>query len=294
MTQLSSSQYIRLSQPKDYASSDGLYYDKTNNKLVIVDGGTIRAYIDANGIQADFELSGEARGDISRRGASAWEAHSAKTSGQLLGGDGTDVKSMPVTGDVSLAHSAGNLVSTVANLTQAGQAAGDLIYRDAAATFARLAKGTAGQGLSMNAAENAPVWTDSGGLISTVTLTPTTIEGNAAGDLGHANGVQLVAGVASKVIVPTAVSINFTYGTAAYADGGNLSVGYAGGGAITGVISAAASLNAVASNINLLFPLEGLALVNTALVLRSAAPFTNAGGATGTASVKTHYRLLTV
>lgn len=157
MTQLAGGRYRKIPGARSQ-NSDGLFYDNTNGDIVIALGGAIVGRIGTSGITADLEVTSEARGDILRRGASAWERHSAKTASQLVGGDGTDVKSMPVTGDVGLAHSGGNLVATVANLTQTGQAAGDLIYRDAAATFARLAKGTLGQYLQMNTGATAPEW----------------------------------------------------------------------------------------------------------------------------------------
>lgn len=42
----------------------------------------------------DLTIASEARGDLLRRGASAWERVAAKTSGNLVGGDGTDVVSL--------------------------------------------------------------------------------------------------------------------------------------------------------------------------------------------------------
>ncbi len=51
----------------------------------------------------DLTIASEARGDILRRGASAWERHAAKTSGQILVGDGTDIVSVAVSGDATLA-----------------------------------------------------------------------------------------------------------------------------------------------------------------------------------------------
>jgi hypothetical protein len=50
----------------------------------------------------DLTIASEARGDILRRGAAAWERVSAKTSGQILVGDGTDIVSVPVSGDATL------------------------------------------------------------------------------------------------------------------------------------------------------------------------------------------------
>lgn len=55
-----------------------------------------RSGVDLNVV--DFSLDSEARGDIMRRGASVWERVSAKTSGQILVGDGTDVVSVALSG----------------------------------------------------------------------------------------------------------------------------------------------------------------------------------------------------
>ena len=129
-------------------------------------------------------------------------------------------------------------------------------------------------------------------LSATVALSKTVIVGNSAGDIGHADGVQLVAAVATKIIHPVAVVVTFTYATAAYSDGDDISARYKDGGAITGVVTETASLGASASNVNTLSPVAGLALVNKDLVLRSAAAFSDPGTAAGTASVTTHYVLL--
>lgn len=103
MSQLSTSQYRRLSTPQGYGRSDGLYWDRTNSKLVaVIDGELVITGIDSSGIQADLQYASEARGDITRRGASAWERHAAATSGQVLLGDGTDIKSTAVSGDVTI------------------------------------------------------------------------------------------------------------------------------------------------------------------------------------------------
>lgn len=64
----------------------------TRSQLTI--NGTLNgATVDAD----DLELSGEARGDIIRRGATNWERLSAKTANQFLVGDGTDVTSRTFT-----------------------------------------------------------------------------------------------------------------------------------------------------------------------------------------------------
>jgi hypothetical protein len=245
MAQLSSTQYKRLTTGPTYGQSDGLYWDATNSQLALVIGDAIVARIDAAGIAADLEVTSEARGDILRRGASAWERLSAKTSGQVLVGNGTDIASVAVSGDATLSSS-GTL---------------------ALASPQRL-------------------------LSTSVALTDALIVGNAAGDIGHADGVELVAAVASKIIEPTAVVISYTHATAAYTDGGNVTAGYKDGGAATGLIAAANLFGAAASSVSVLRPLSGAALVNKAFVLRSSAAFSNPGTAAGTASVTTYYRLI--
>jgi hypothetical protein len=246
MSQLNADQYLQLTKSQTYGQSDGLYWDKTNSQLVMVIADAIVARIDTTGITADLEFSGEARGDILRRGASAWEKYSAKTAGQILCGDGTDLIAAAMSGDATI--SAAGAV-TLANPQRTIQS-------------------------------------------STVTLTPDTIVGNSAGDIGHADGVELVAAVASKIILPVAVVINYTHGVAAYTDGGNITAGYKDGSSATGAIAALASFAAAASSVHCSVPTSGSALVNKALVLRSAAAFTNPGTATGTAAVKTYYRLI--
>lgn len=53
-----------------------------------------------SGLIAD--LAGYVRGSIIRAGAAAWEVHDAKTAGQILVGDGTDIRSVAVDGDATL------------------------------------------------------------------------------------------------------------------------------------------------------------------------------------------------
>jgi hypothetical protein len=74
-------------------------------------------------------------------------------------------------GDATLAAN-GTLTVTDFSTTSAGDSAGDLVYRDAADTFERLAKGTAGQVLSMNAGATAPAWASVSGDASGSTSTP--------------------------------------------------------------------------------------------------------------------------
>jgi hypothetical protein len=129
-------------------------------------------------------------------------------------------------------------------------------------------------------------------LTATVAITATEIVGNAAGDIGHAAGVTLVTAHPGKIIEPVQVIINFTYATAAYTAGGDISAKYSGGANATGVCIAGNSIGASASNIHVLRPLAGQSLVNTNLVLVAASAFTNPGTAAGTATIKTIYRLI--
>ena len=114
-------------------------FDRSNGDLVLIVGGVISGRYSATGIKSLSD--GEARGDILRYEASAWNNHPAKTAGHVLGGDGADVKSMPVTGQVSLTHSAGNLQAAI---EIASQARGDLVRRGAAA-WERVAAKASGQ-----------------------------------------------------------------------------------------------------------------------------------------------------
>ena len=246
VAQLDPTQYKKLTAGMVYGQSDGLYWDNTNSRLILVIDDTTVAVIDSTGITADLEVSGNVRGDLLRRGASALERFAAKAAGQVIIGDGTDVISAALGGDVSTVSSAGSVVL---------------------ANPQRL-------------------------LSATVAIPKTAIVGTDAGDLGHAAGVQLVAAVATKIIEPIAIVLNYTFDTAAYTAGGNVSAIYQGGAAATGVVTAANSFGAAASNINVLRPLSGLALVNTDLRLIAASGFTDPGTAAGTISATTYYRLI--
>ncbi len=160
MSQLDPSRYVSAGAGTIYGQSYGVYWDKTSSQLVLAIAGTIVARADATGITADIEVADNVQGDMLRRGSSALERFVAKTSGYLVHGNGTDAISGPVTGDIGLTASGGNLVSAVSNITQASQATGDLIYKATASTLARLGIGTAGQVLRVNAGATAPSWSD--------------------------------------------------------------------------------------------------------------------------------------
>ena len=81
----------------------------------------------------NFFLANQAHGDLIRRSASAWERFSAKSAGYVVAGDGADVKSLAMTGNVALSIVGGALVSAVSGFTLASQARGDLIRLGASA-----------------------------------------------------------------------------------------------------------------------------------------------------------------
>jgi hypothetical protein len=59
----------------------------------------------SGGAATDLTLGSDARGMIVRREAATWEGHQAKAAGQILVGDGTDIVSVAVSGDATLAAS---------------------------------------------------------------------------------------------------------------------------------------------------------------------------------------------
>jgi len=68
----------------------------------------VSAVLDFDDLGGDCDLAdlaGYARGSIIRGGAADWEAYDAKTDGAVLVGDGTDVRSVAMTGDATLAGS---------------------------------------------------------------------------------------------------------------------------------------------------------------------------------------------
>ncbi len=135
--------------------------------------------------------------------------------------------------------------------------------------------------------------------VAEVDISAADIVSTSTGKLGHANGYTLVAAPGSgKVIQLVSAVLSFTYATAAYTAGGNLTVNIgAGGAALTGLISAANSLGASADKIAQFVPLSTAAVnltVNTALSLVASAAFTNPGTAAGTVKVFVAYRTITL
>lgn len=93
--------------------------------------------------------------DVKSDAAIAWSKMASLSNGHLLvgsaGGVATDVA---ITGDVSLTNAG---VTTVTDLTIAGEAQGDILFRNAT-NWTRLAAGTAGQALVTAGAGSNPYW----------------------------------------------------------------------------------------------------------------------------------------
>ena len=94
MAQLDPSRYKRLTKPYAYASSDGLYWDGTNSRLVVSINGTV--------YEAPLHIASQARGDVLRRGASTWERAASVAAGSIAVGNGTDSVPVVPTGDVTI------------------------------------------------------------------------------------------------------------------------------------------------------------------------------------------------
>jgi hypothetical protein len=117
-------------------------------------------------------------------------------------GNGSNVAAAVfMSGMATLANDGAVTVSNVAT-TASGDAAGDLIYRDAATTFERLAKGTAAQILAMNGAATAPEWIAQSAV--TAGNVVTTSAGDAAGDLIYRDAAatleRLAKGTAGQIL----------------------------------------------------------------------------------------------
>ena len=77
-----------------------IVYERSTGDIVFIRRNAERSRLTSSGLAT--LVSSEARGDILRRGASAWERLGAASSGNVLVGDGTDVASVALTGDVTV------------------------------------------------------------------------------------------------------------------------------------------------------------------------------------------------
>jgi hypothetical protein len=130
-----------------------------------------------------------------------------------------------------------------------------------------------------------------------VSIASAAITGTSAGQLGHADGVVLVAapGTGKALEFISAVVIN-DYATAAYTGGGNVSVNYAGSVAGSGVVTFANSIGAAADKLAVVFPVvptNNQLIANTGLNLVAASAPTQPGTAAGVVRVKIAYRVHT-
>lgn len=177
----------------------------------------------------------------------------AKSSGQILVGDGTDLVSVAVSGDVTLASN--GAVTIAANAVDSSMMDPVVIKTE------RVVISTANI-LAMN---GAPV------------------------DVVTAPG----AGIAIEFISAT---IAYTHDTADYTGGGDITINYSGGSAVSGVITKTNSFGASANKIFRVGKTAETELElssNTALVITNATgAFTDPGTAAGTANLYVTYRMV--
>lgn len=143
----------------------------------------------------------------------------------------------------------------------------------------------------------APVWAKVGNKALTGVISAARIISVAAGDLGHAAGVEIIpAQGAGTVVELLAALLFYDFATAAFTAGGNITANYTGGAALTGLVSAANSLAAAGDKPVLLPPLATVGvplLVNTGVSLVSTVAFTNPGTAAGVCRWAAYYRVHT-
>lgn len=128
-----------------------------------------------------------------------------------------------------------------------------------------------------------------------VLISAADIVATGAGKLGHAAGYPLVANPGADYMVDLISAILiYDYATAAYTDGGNITVNENGGAALTGLVSAANSLGAAADKVVSFAPLATAGVARTAnkgLNLVAASAFTQPGTAAGVVRVHVEYRI---
>ena len=137
------------------------------------------------------------------------------------------------------------------------------------------------------------------GLVQQVTgsITSANITGTGAGQLGSTNGVVIVAAPGANLALELIdFGLYYTFATAAYTGGGNITLNWgAGGAAITGLISYANSVGAAANKGIYFVPLAAAAtpiVGNQSINLVSAAAPTQPGTAAGTIAWECRYRIL--
>lgn len=126
--------------------------------------------------------------------------------------------------------------------------------------------------------------------VDSIALTPT--------DICTATTIKtLVAAPATGYFIEfISATLSYKYAGAGYGGGGNLTIGWVGGAALTGVLSAANSFGATSDKLYTFVPLATAAqaaVKETALGLQTAGTFT-LGSATGTGLVTVAYRVLPI
>lgn len=131
-----------------------------------------------------------------------------------------------------------------------------------------------------------------------VTISSADILAVGAGKFGHADGYPLVAGQVGKVLEFLSAAVIYDQGVKAYTDGGDTTVNYAGGVAVSNKVANSEFCAHNGDTVNCLKALAGatgLAMpVNTGLNLVTTAAFTDTGvGAVGVVRAKVAYRVHT-
>lgn len=216
-------------------------------------GDIATAHIANDAVTLD-KLVNITRGSILVGGvANAPSELATKTSGQILVGDGNDLKSVAVSGDVTLA--ANGAVTIGAKKVLSTMLADAVLHVDK---------------VSISKED---------------ILTATTIK-------------TLVAAPATGYYLEfVSATLTFKYSAAQYGDGGNISIGWVGGAALTGIASAANSFGKGSDAILQFVPLSTAAntlVKETALGLQTAGQFSDPGTAAGTAEVTIAYRVLPI
>lgn len=133
---------------------------------------------------------------------------------------------------------------------------------------------------------------ESATLVATGTITSANILGTSAGQLGHANGVELVAAGGTHVVNQLVYAfLRMDFATAAYTGGGNSTINIGAGAALTGLDSA--FITASADRLIELVPLAATKNVyteNNSLNLVSSAAPTQPGTAAGIIRYTIGYR----
>lgn len=130
------------------------------------------------------------------------------------------------------------------------------------------------------------------------------IIGTGAGSIGQAGGVELVAAIPNKVIMPLWVCNNFVFATAAYTAGGNTRLGWNNNAvsAITANLPTNGGFTGAANNISCaqlntswsILTTGGANAVGGNLVVQAQTAFTDPGTAAGTSTMTVWYQILSV